>query len=260
MTVESARSPIVAVENFAAAYGGEIILHDVSFTVQEGEILVILGDSGSGKSTLLKHMIGLYRPASGRILIEGRDLWQARGRERLEILRKIGVTYQGSALFGAMTLLQNTRLPLEESSALPEEAIDLVARLKLRIVGLEGYEDYFPSEVSGGMQKRAALARALALDPRLIFLDEPSAGLDPLTSASLDQLLMDLAGTLGLTFVVVSHELASIFAIATRVIVLDRERKTMVAQGDPCELRDHGKDEWVRRFLGRDGRKSRIDA
>jgi phospholipid/cholesterol/gamma-HCH transport system ATP-binding protein len=243
---------IVSVQDLCAVYSGQTILDAVSFEVRRGEIFVIIGGSGCGKSTLLKHMIGLLRPVKGRVLIDGDDVGQAGGADLRRILSKIGVAYQNGALFGSMTLLENIRLPLEEFTGLPLDAMNLVARMKLKLVGLKGYSGHMPSELSGGMQKRAAIARAMALDPAVLFLDEPSAGLDPVTSAELDELIKRLADSLGATFVIVSHELPSILAIADRVIMLDKDTRGIVAQGDPRELRDRSNDPRVRRFFNRE--------
>ena len=243
---------IIRVEHLTAAYEGNVIIDDVSFEVHRGEVFVILGGSGCGKTTLLKQMIGLYSPVSGRIFIDEDDIAAAEGDERLRILRKIGVMYQRGALFGSMTLLENVRLPLAEFTDLPPEAVDLVALMKLKLVGLKGFSNHMPSELSGGMQKRAAIARAMALDPQILFLDELSAGLDPITSAELDQLVLSLARSLKITFVIVTHELPSIYAIADRVIMLDKEAKGIIAMGRPQDLRDCSDHPWVRRFFNRE--------
>jgi phospholipid/cholesterol/gamma-HCH transport system ATP-binding protein len=243
------REAIIRVENLTASYGDETVLENVNFEVFSGEIFSILGSSGSGKSTLLKHMIGLYKPAAGKIFIEGHDIGAAQGEEWRNILRTFGVMYQSGALFGSMTLLENICLPLEEFTDLPPDAIRLIALLKLKQVGLETSGDLMPAELSGGMQKRGAIARAMALDPRVLFLDELSAGLDPVTSAELDELVLSLSRSLKITFVVVTHELPSIFTIADRVIMLDKKKKGIVAMGKPQELRDHSDNPGVRQFF-----------
>ncbi|MAB78975.1 MAG: polyamine ABC transporter ATP-binding protein [Planctomycetes bacterium] len=244
-------APAIRLENVSLGYGSNVVLRDVNFDVRQGEVLVLLGGSGCGKSTLLKHMIGLHAPFTGRILIHGRDLVSARGEERNEILRSFGVMYQMGALFGSMTLLENVLLPLEEFTDLPREAMEAVAHMKLELVGLGHVLHHLPDEISGGMQKRAAIARAMALDPSILFLDEPSAGLDPATSAEVDHLIRMLKLHLGITFVIVTHELASIYAISDRAIFLDRETGTIVATGSPADLRDHSKIPGIRAFFRR---------
>jgi phospholipid/cholesterol/gamma-HCH transport system ATP-binding protein len=251
MAVESKHEAIIQVENFTAAYDEQVVLERVNFQVYAGEVFAILGGSGCGKSTLLKHMIGLYKPAAGRILIDGEDITAAQGEAYRQMLKKFGVMYQSGALFGSMTLLENVALPLEEFTELPPEAIRLIATMKLQRVGLAGVADRMPAELSGGMQKRGAIARAMALDPRLLFLDELSAGLDPVTSAELDELVLSLKRGLKITFVVVTHELPSIFTIADRVIMLDKQERGIIAMGNPQELRDHSDDPRVRQFFTR---------
>ncbi|MEJ2702481.1 MAG: ATP-binding cassette domain-containing protein [Sedimentisphaerales bacterium] len=243
--------PIIRVEDLTVAYGDDVVLKDINFEVGAGEIFVILGGSGCGKSTLLKHMISLGEPVKGKVLIDGKDITTADGPELLEILRRIGVMYQSGALFGSMDLMDNICLVLEEFTDLPREAMEAVALMKLNVVGLADAAYKMPSELSGGMKKRAAIARAMALDPRMLFLDEPSAGLDPVTSAQVDELILKLSENLKMTFVIVTHELPSIFAVADRVIMLDKDKKTIVASGEPQELRDNSDNPWVRQFFNR---------
>ena len=243
---------IIQVKNLTVGYGDNIILQDLNFSVKRGEIFVILGGSGCGKSSLLKNMIGLYEPPVGDVLIEGHDIVTAEGAERQNILTRFGVMYQQGALFGSMNLLENVRLFLEEYTNLTSEEMSLIARCKLDLVGLLPYEAFMPSEISGGMQKRAAIARAMALDPDILFLDEPSAGLDPITSAELDQTILSISRNLGITFVVVTHELPSIYTIADRVIMLDKTTKGIIAEGKPQWLRDHSDVPLVRQFFNRD--------
>jgi len=242
---------IIRVESLTTGYGEIVIMDNISFSVERGEIFGILGGSGCGKSTVLKNMIGLTQPFQGRIYIQGEDIVSAKGKARLRIWNRIGVMYQQSALFGSMTLLENVSLPLEEFTELPPALIEEIARLKLKLVGLEAYAELMPSELSGGMRKRAAIARAMAMDPEILFLDEPSAGLDPITSADLDELILQLSRNLGVTFVIVTHELPSVFTVADRVIVLDKETKGILASGKPAQLKKDQTPEFVHRFFNR---------
>jgi phospholipid/cholesterol/gamma-HCH transport system ATP-binding protein len=244
-------TPIIQVRNFIAQYGEARILDDISFDVRQGEIFVILGGSGCGKSTLLRHLIGLNPPFSGKIIIDGTDITACDEKDFHHALRKIGVLFQSGALIGSMTLAENVALPILEYSDLSPGAVASLVRLKLRMVGLECYEDHLPSEISGGMKKRAGLARALALNPKILFLDEPSAGLDPITSAEIDELILQINKTAGMTMVIVTHELASIFAVAQRVIMLDKSTQGIIAEGDPRILKDQSEHPLVRKFFNR---------
>jgi phospholipid/cholesterol/gamma-HCH transport system ATP-binding protein len=254
------RQPIIQVSELVARYGEETILENVSFEVYEGEIFVILGGSGCGKSTLLKHLIGLIRPYSGQVIIDGENISRGDSQVVQRLLRKIGILYQGGALFGSMTLAENIALPILEYTDLSSDLVSSLVRMKLNLVQLEGYEDYLPSEISGGMKKRAGLARAMALNPKILFFDEPSAGLDPVTSAGLDNLILHLNKSLGTTMVIVTHELESILTVAQRVIMLDKSLKGIVAEGDPRHLRETSRNPLVWRFFNRQPEDSAISA
>jgi phospholipid/cholesterol/gamma-HCH transport system ATP-binding protein len=241
----------IEIRDLTLAYGTFVVMRDVSARVRRGEVFIIMGGSGCGKSTLLKHLIGLRSATQGDILYDGRSFVQAPDEDRQAMLRTFGVLFQGTALWSSMTLGENVALPLREYTRLGAAEIDEVVRLKLSLVGLAGFEDYYPSEISGGMRKRAGLARAMALDPEILFFDEPSAGLDPVSSRRLDDLILELRDSLGATVVVVSHELASIFAIGDQAIFLDAASRTITAQGNPRDLRDGASDPAVRAFLRR---------
>jgi len=241
----------IAVNDLTLAYGDFVVQRDLNFAVAPGEIFVIMGGSGCGKSTLLRHMVGLQRPVRGEVLYDGCSLWGADEETREVTQRRFGVLYQGGALLTAMTLGENVALPLGEFSDLTSAEISDIVSLKLALVGLAGFEDFYPAELSGGMRKRAGLARAMALDPDILFLDEPSAGLDPVTSSRLDELILELRESLGCTFVVVTHELASIFTIADTAAFLDSDARTMTALGNPRRLLAESTDPAVRTFLTR---------
>jgi phospholipid/cholesterol/gamma-HCH transport system ATP-binding protein len=241
----------IRVTNLSARYDEEVILEDISLDVYKGEILVILGGSGCGKSTLLKHMVGLSEPFAGQVYIDDVDITSCNDQDFRSTLRKIGVLFQGSALFGSMTISENVALPITEYSTLSKDSINNLVRMKLCMVDLAGYENYLPSELSGGMKKRAGLARALALNPKILFLDEPTAGLDPVMSAEIDELIVKLNKSIGTTIVIVTHELDSIFSVAQRVIMLDKQTKGIIAQGDPKYLKEHSQNRLVRQFFNR---------
>ena len=238
------------------AYGSVVIQRDLTFTVQRGDIFIIMGGSGCGKSTLLRHLIGLQTPIKGDVLYNGQSLWQAEPDERERMMRRFGILYQSGALWSSMTLAENVALPLEQYTDLSASQIRDLVSFKLALVGLAGFEEYYPSALSGGMQKRAGLARAMALDPDTLFFDEPSAGLDPPSSRRLDDLILELRDSLGATVVVVTHELASILTIGTNSIFLDAETKTMIAQGHPKALLAESRDPRVRQFLTRGEQRS----
>ncbi len=244
----------ISVRGLTMAYGSRVIMRDLSFDVARGEVFVIMGGSGCGKSTLLRHLIGLQTPAAGEIFYHGETFTGAPLREREAMLRRFGVMYQGGALWSSLTLAENVALPLREYTKLSRREVDDLVRYKLSLVGLAGFEEYLPAEISGGMVKRASLARAMALDPEVLFLDEPGAGLDPVSSKLLDDLILELRESLGTTVVIVTHELASIFAVADRAVFLDTATHTLGAIGRPADLRDTSSNPNVRRFLTRDAR------
>ena len=250
--------PIIKVRHLVAGYGEDIVLDDLSFDVLEGEIFAILGPSGCGKSTLLRHMVGLEIAASGQVFIDGVDIISCDEESFNKTLRKIGILFQSSALLGSMTISENVALPIAEYSDLPKRAILNLVRMKLSMVDLGGYENYLPSEISGGMKKRAGLARALALNPRIVFLDEPTSGLDPVMSAEIDELVLNVNKSIGTTMIIVTHELDSILSIAQRVIMLDKNTKGIIAEGDPQYLKDHSQNLSVRQFFNRQAKRNMV--
>lgn len=251
-------SPHIRVRDITMAFGSFVLMRDLNFVVNHGDVFIIMGGSGCGKSTLLRHLVGLIEPAKGDILYDDFNFTRASPEDREKMLRRVGILYQSGALFSSLSLIENVALPLSEFTKLPPPQIREIASLKLSLVGLKGFEDYYPNQISGGMQKRAGLARAMALDPQILFFDEPSAGLDPISSRLLDELILELRDSLGATIVVVTHELASIFTIGSNSVFLDPDTRTMIAQGDPKELRDHCPDPKVRRFLARGAEQSNV--
>ncbi len=245
------REPSIAVRGLTMAYGSSVVMRDLDFTIHRGDIFIIMGGSGCGKSTLLKHLIGLQRPTGGRVLYGEESFWESSPEVRERRMRSFGILYQNGALWSSMTVGRNVALPLEEYTDLRPRDIREIVSLKLALVGLAGFEDHHPSQLSGGQRKRAGLARAIALDPEILFFDEPSAGLDPVSARRLDDLILELRASLSATVVVVTHELASIFAIGTDSVFLDAETKTMIASGAPRSLRDGCADPKVRAFLTR---------
>ncbi len=246
----SADAPIF-VEDLTMAYGSFVLQSDLTFTINQGDVFIVMGGSGCGKSTLMRHLVGLKSPAKGRVLYHGVSYWDAEPAEQRRIMRTFGVMFQSGALWSSMTLAENVGLPIQTYTDLSPAQIREVAALKLALVGLAGFEDYYPSEISGGMQKRVGVARAMAMDPEVLFFDEPSAGLDPVSARLLDELILELRDSLGTTMVVVTHELASIFAIGNNSVFLDPDTKTMLATGDPKELLKNPPDPKIRRFLTR---------
>lgn len=249
--MDSQRETIIQVQNLTGGYGQTVILKDITFDVYKGEIFIILGGSGCGKSTMLKYMIGLVKPFAGNVWVDGIDIATADEDQYQKALRSFGVMYQNGALFGSMNLMENICLVLSEYTNLPREGMEAIAQMRLNQVGLGNAADKMPSDLSGGMRKRAAIARAMALDPKILFLDEPSAGLDPITSAQMDELIIQLSRSLDITFVIVTHELPSIFKVADRCIMLDRNVKTIVATGKPQQLQAESDNPWVRQFFNR---------
>jgi len=243
--------PHITVKDLTMAFGSFVVQRDLTFEINRSDIFIIMGGSGCGKSTLLRHMIGLIAPAKGQIFYDDVSFWEVEPEQRDRIIRNVGILYQSGALWSSMTLAENIALPLQQYTDLNPGQIREIIALKLALVGLAGFDEYYPSEISGGMQKRAGLARAMALDPEILVFDEPSAGLDPISARLLDDLILELRDSLGSTVVIVTHELASIFAIGNNSVFLDPDAKTMIAQGDPHTLLKECKDPTVRAFLTR---------
>ena len=248
---QGGKEAFIRVRGLEMSYRSYVVMHDLNFTINRGDIFIVMGGSGSGKSTLLKHLVGLKAPARGEILFDDVNLWDAEPEEQERLKRRFGTLFQSGALWSSMTLAENVALPLEQYTTLPAAQIRELVSFKLALVGLAGFEEFYPSEISGGMMKRAGLARAMALDPDLLFFDEPSSGLDPVSARLLDDLILDLRESLGTTIVVVTHELASIFAIGTNAIFLDAEKKTMTASGAPKRLLEESQDPKLINFLTR---------
>lgn len=242
---------LIIVEDLTARFGEDLILDKVSFKVSQGEILGILGGSGCGKTTLMRHMVGLNQPAGGRVLIDEIEVTADEETSKRKAMRRIGILFQSSALFGSMTLAENVCLPIHEYTDLADHLVEQLARLKLAMVGLEGYEHHLPSEISGGMKKRAGLARALALNPAILFLDEPTAGLDPITSAGIDDLILHINRTIGTTMIIITHELSSILQVTQHVIMLDKQVKGIIAEGNPLDLKENSTHPTVKNFFNR---------
>ena len=248
---QTSKAPHIIVTDLTMAYGSFVVQRDLTFTVNREDIFIIMGGSGCGKSTLMRNMVGLMAPAKGTVFYEDISFWETEPEQRDQIMKNIGILYQSGALWSSMTLAENITLPLGEYTDLSSNQMREIASLKLALVGLTGFEDYYPSEISGGMRKRAGLARAMALDPDILFFDEPSAGLDPISASLLDELILELRESLGATIIIVTHELASIFAIGNNSVYLDADKKTMTAGGDPKKLLEETKDPELRRFLTR---------
>ncbi len=247
----SGAEPAIVIDDLTMAYGDFVVMHDLNFTINKGDIFIIMGGSGCGKSTLLKHLIGLKRPAKGKVLYGNKSLWECDAEQMKQMMRGFGILYQSGALWSSMTLEENVALPLQQYTDMSAEEIHSQVVLKLALVGLAGFETFYPSEISGGMRKRAGLARAMALNPKLLFFDEPSAGLDPVSAKRLDDLILQLRDSLKTTVIIVTHELASIFAIGNNSVFLDPVSRTMIATGDPNYLLSESKDERIQQFLRR---------